>query len=200
MKKKLLITFSVTFVTVGGTAFLLRAIYNDMKNFPKEVYYSSTPNANSGKHTNSISNPPDIEYVDMTAEVYSDDYSVSLFDHKSNNQYVYPDLPELSYDAYGNTVVQKQGKSSRGGTNSLPIGTRASGKSSLRAGGSSGLMKTSGNNAKGEQLNNKPENSSPADNDDEDIFYVRVGEGFWVLMFFLAAYVVWKIKKKTHTR
>ena len=195
MKKKILITFSVTFVTVGGTAFLLRAIYNDMKSFPKEVYYSSTPNANSGKHTSSISNPPDIDYVDMTAEVYSDDHSASLFGQKSNNQtHIHPDPSELPYDAYSNTVVQKQGKNSNGGMNSLPVGTMSSGKSSS----GSGLMKANGKAKRAqsfEQLNNKPGNSSPADDDNEDIFYVRVGEGFWVLILMLAAYLGWKIWK-----
>ena len=196
MKTKLLIIFTITSATICGTILLLRATFNDITNFPKEIYYNSVPNITSGKHTSRIPNPPRAEDVDMTAEVYS----VSLFGHTPDSQ-VYSGFSQQPYSIFGGAVGQKHKKENSTDINSLSIVNMPSGKTASRSGGLSGIMTTNSmDSGKGEQpfnqLDDMPKGTSPADKgNDEDIFYVPVGNGFWVLLLMLAVYLGWKIKK-----
>jgi hypothetical protein len=197
MKTKLLITSIITFTTIGGTVLLLRAIYNDMKSFSSEIYYNSTPNTNSGKHT-SHAYPSETENVEMKAEVYSDTYSVSLFGPKSNNQtHIHSNLPEPQHNVLDGRIGQKPENKSSGSMNSQSTIMMLSSKSSL--GESSGSYNLGAK--KGYQLKNELVGTSPADDDDEEIFYVLISDGFWVLILMLTIYLGWKIWKiKTKER
>ena len=199
MKIKLLTSFIISFVTICGTLFLLKITYNDMVSFSKEAENNISAININGKPPR-INQPKDFEPADMTAEVHSSNGQVEKVQTG-----IFP-TPEPVF--FGSVATeQKTTTSTMGGdTDAISIVNIPSGGSRVSGGDSFNTnlsgKSTNGNNKGSQPFDQLEEGGSsltnPSDGDDNDelISYVLVGEGFWILMSFLAVYVVWKIKRR----